>query len=85
MIGQIISHCRMLEKIGEGVMGQVYLAKDTSLKRGAALNFISDYLQRKQKALSLISIVGCSTLWRISVAATEIRSVYTLKRWCIPV
>jgi serine/threonine protein kinase len=81
MNGQTISHYRVLEKLGEGGMGEVYRAEDLRLGRPVALKFLHRHLASSEveqhrftneaKAVSALDHPNICTIFDIDETADE--------------
>ena len=91
MIGKTIGQYQVIDKIGEGGMGAVYKAEDTTLHRLVALKTLSGHLTEDEEARERFvreaqSASSASAVWMIMSIAflTETMPLSTMSRMVLP-
>ncbi len=59
MVGKTISHYKVIEKIGQGGMGEVYRAEDTNLDREVAIKVLPEQFTKDPQRLARLPARGC--------------------------
>ena len=88
MIGQVLGHCRVVAKIGEGGMGVVYRARDEVLHRDVALKVVSRNMRldssasqdllHEARASSALAHPNICTIYEVGEAESQLYIVMEL-------